>query len=172
MKLFPLNWSKQERKFFLNLREKIDSCWNKIPKFVDFGSKELGSHFKNNEKYLKIHLKNHGILTAQKVGILRTELLHRPFMNFYRPRSEASEGYVFTGVCPFNSVKGQTPPPLARVRGLPHPPDRTTTYPSSLDRTTTSPPPPALCAGGRYASYWNAFLFNVLLRKIFVTHWI
>ena len=76
------------------------------------------------------------------------------------------------------------PPPLpghppAPGQDQPSPPDRTTT---PLDRTTPpgiGPPPPprketsftfppthtyghyGLCEGGRYASYWNAFLFHI-----------
>ena len=74
--------------------------------------------------------------------------------NFYRPRSEASEGYVFTGVC--HSVTdwgggggGQhqwstTSPPGTRSEHLPPPPPgqvRTST-PSPRDQVRTSIPPP------------------------------
>ena len=46
---------------------------------------------------------------------------------------------------PRSRVRGQPPnPPPARVRGQPPTPNIR-----------------ALCAGGRYASYWNTFLFNV-----------
>ena len=172
---------------------------------------------------------------------MRSSLLFR-WHHFYRPCSEASEGYVFTGEChsfcptsgggegvdntylPLARVKGHPHPP-ARVKGQPpppprqhHPPHWTTPPPlarvkchlpapgqgqrsttSPLDNTSHSldntspwpgskvnhlppgqhlalpgqhlplarvkgrPPPPnlrALCIGGRYASYWNAFLFN------------
>ena len=63
-------------------------------------------------------------------------------------------------------VRGQPPTPHTRVRGQPPP------RPGSEVNHLTPPParvrgqPPtpnirALCAGGRYASYWNTFLFNV-----------
>ena len=50
-------------------------------------------------------------------------------IDFYRPRSEASDGYVFTGICLSNKWLGggwTTPkishlPPPARVRGQPPP---------------------------------------------------
>ena len=137
----------------------------------------------------------------------------------YRPRSESSEGYVFTGVChsvifrggeggqhqrsmtypparvkrsqhlPPARVKGHntspsqpgskvtTPPPKARIKGHntsptpgrvkghntspPPPPGRVkghntspTPHPRPGSKVTTPLPPPSLCAGGRYASYW------------------
>ena len=40
-------------------------------------------------------------------------------------------------------------PPRARSQHLP---------PPGPGHNTSLPPPPRLCAGGRYASYWNAFL--------------
>ena len=46
--------------------------------FIDFDSKELGSHFKTNEKYLEIHWKNlekswdnRAILLVRKVVTLK-----------------------------------------------------------------------------------------------------
>ena len=59
----------------------------------------------------------------------------------YCPRSKASEGFVFIDVCHFNSGGWATP----KVYHLPPPPG-------------PGHNPPGLCAGGRYASYWNAFL--------------
>ena len=148
----------------------------------------------------------------------------RPFLfSFYRPRSVASEGYVFTGVChSFCSTPGvggwggggevvntkgpgyNTPLPPRMRPGYNTPPrmrpgyntsppgwDQVTTPPPprtwnlvttppppppGWDQVTTPPPPPpptrrmrpgyntsppGLCAGGRYASYWNAFLFKI-----------
>ena len=70
--------------------------------------------------------------------------------NFYCPCSEASEGYVFTGICLSNlgggevdNTKGQPPPP-ARVRGQPppSPPGQSQRCPPGWDRSLTSPPPP------------------------------
>ena len=85
----------------------------------------------------------------------------------YRPRSEASEGYVFTGVCHSVTEPGggggrwATPkvyhlPPRTRSQHLPPPPpdqvttplsppgDQVTTPPSlpPWDQVTTPPPPP------------------------------
>ena len=116
---------------------------------------------------------------------------------YYRPRSEVSEGYVFTGVChSFCSTPGgweewTTPPPgqhlpppnqgqmsqhLLPPWTTPPPLDNTslpldnTSHPlprQHLPPPWTTPPspqshlppsPPGLCTGGRYASYWNAFL--------------
>ena len=116
------------------------------------------------------------------------------------PRSEVSEGYVFTGVCHFNSGGGRSgpghntspppgpahntslppgpghnppSPPGTRSQHLPPPPprDQVTTPPSPLGtrsqhlphpRTRSQHLPPTahleLCAGGRFAFYWNAFL--------------
>ena len=106
--------------------------------------------------------------------------------HFYRPRSEASEGYVFTGVCHFNSwgrrwatpkvyhlppphdqVTTPPSPPLTRSQHLPshpgtrsqHPPPDTRSQhlPPPGTRSQHPPPPPGLCTSG-YTSYWNAFL--------------
>ena len=72
-----------------------------------------------------------------------------------------------------------TPPPRQHLPPLPrqHLLLPRTTFPPLLDNTsvpldntslpspwprskvTTPPPPPGLCTGERYASYWNAFLF-------------
>ena len=68
------------------------------------------------------------------------------YIYFYRPRSEASEGYVFTGICLSNSGGGggQHLPP-ARVKGhntFPpgqHLPVPWTTPPSPLDNTGLPP---------------------------------
>ena len=117
---------------------------------------------------------------------------------YYRPRSEASEGYVFTGICHSFCLMGGggrcATPKVSGQHLPPSPQDQVTTPPSPpgpghntsllpeqhlpplLDNTSlpwttplflppldnTSPPPPGLCAGGRYASYWNAFLFGIM----------
>ena len=103
-------------------------------------------------------------------------------MYFYHPCSEASEGYVFTGVCHLNSGGEWTTPKVNHLppgqgqRSTTSPLDRNTT---PLDRTPTHPqegevidlpppPPPnirALCSGWRYASYWNAFLLYNLAEQ-------
>ena len=95
------------------------------------------------------------------VNAATTRWWHRWYCAHYRPRSEASEGYVFTGVCHFNSEgEGEeewtrdqvttppfplqdqvtTPPPLPP----PPPRDQVTTPPSPLlgPGHNTSPPPP------------------------------
>ena len=75
------------------------------------------------------------------------------------------------------------PPPRTRSQHLPSPRDQLTTPPSPPRAQITTPPspppghrsqhhppspPPRLHAGGRYASYWNAFLFDMLLTKYYV----
>ena len=186
-----------------------------------------------------------------KIYSLKLKHSH-PFSDYYRPRSKASEGYVFTCVChsfcstevgggvatpkasgqhppppsgtrwttprslPRDQVTtpplpqtrwttpppslpppgpgGQHPPPPYQVTTPSSPPDQVNNTPSppgpghntslpppgpghntSLPtpppqtRWTTPPPPgpggqhpPGLCAGGRYASYWNALLLLVM----------
>ena len=53
------------------------------------------------------------------------------------------------------------------TRGCPHPPDTHTdpwTHPPpGHTHTLDPPPPPPRSTSGRYASYWNAFLFNKYL---------
>ena len=82
---------------------------------------------------------------------------HKPDVNFYRPRSVASEGYVFTGVhvsfILFNSGGGGGE--VVNTKGPGH------NTPSPPGPGHNSPPPPTgLYAGGWYASYWNAFLLE------------
>ena len=134
--------------------------------------------------------------------------------DYYRPRSEASEGYVFTGVCHtfcstgggrWATTNGQPLPPPGPGQNIYPPQDQVRTSipspppgpgqniytpshpppgpgqniyplrppplpgtrsehipPPPRDQVRTStpfPPPPRLHAGGRYASYWNAFLY-------------
>ena len=74
---------------------------------------------------------------------------------YYRTLSEASEGYVFTGVChSFCSTAGGGV--VINTNGQPPPP------PGPGQNVYPLPPPPLhrLHAGGRYASYWNAFLLE------------
>ena len=75
---------------------------------------------------------------------------------YYRPRSEASEGYVFTVVCHsviFGGGRG--------CCNLGH--GHNTPSPGSWPQ---HPVPPQLRSmGGRYASYWNAFLFFIISPK-------
>ena len=70
--------------------------------------------------------------------------------NFYRPHSEASEGYVFKGIClsKLGGGGGQTSttPPLGQAKGQPPTPpagQRSTTYPQygTGQRSATYTPP-------------------------------
>ena len=62
---------------------------------------------------------------------------------------------------------------------LPPPPGpgHNISLPPPWDQVTT-PLPPGLCAGGQYATYWNAFLFSFIFNKLFslcfayFTYWI
>ena len=81
-----------------------------------------------------VHVRSTRVITCRETTV------------YYRPRSEASEGYVFTGVCHFKSGRGGTTPPNSRP------------WPGS--KVITPPPPPPLRTGRRYASYWNVFLLN------------
>ena len=86
----------------------------------------------------------------QKKGCLLNSLV---LSWFYRPRSEASEGYVFTGVghslCSTRGCEQQLPPwagpPPPPWTGATSPPpggqgQRSTTSPSQVQRSTTPPP--------------------------------
>ena len=57
-----------------------------------------------------------------------------------------------------------TPPPRSG-HNTPLPWDLVTTSPSPQDMVTTPPPIGILCAGGWYASYWNAFLFEFCIES-------
>ena len=66
-------------------------------------------------------------------------------MTYYRPRSEASEGYVFTGVCHFNSGgRGRWATPMVTT---PPPWDQVTTPAHPGTRSQHLPPPPPLGPG-------------------------
>ena len=82
------------------------------------------------------------------------------------------ECYVFTGVChsvhnwgvytPLNTP----PPPDAPLDTHTH----TDTYPlHPPGHTHTLDNPPVRSTGGRYASYWNAFLLNLNVRYFLVS---
>ena len=93
---------------------------------------------------------------------------------FYRPQ-RSCEGYVFTGVCLSTRGRGCLPQCM-----LGYPPEQTPPSPGSRHPLTREQTPPAPiweqtpsrsrhlpgrdghCCG-RYASYWNAFLFSFLL---------
>ena len=85
-----------------------------------------------------------------------------PFI--YRPQRSCGQGNVFTGVCLSTGGEGvclsacwDAIPP--RDQGDPPPPDHSDTPPDQAD-----PPREAdssiRSTSGRYASYWNAFLFS------------
>ena len=109
------------------------------------------------------------------------------FASFYRPRNEASEGYVFTGVCHslcsgggrwhqmhhgigHMVTRGRWSGPTGKVevlvRGWTSPPIPNPSWTPPWD--TPLPPPTHThrkvenqeigSMSGRYASYWNAFL--------------
>ena len=94
--------------------------------------------------------------------------------NYYRPQRSCGQGYVFTRVC--DSVHregglraGRTPPPREQTpRSIPLPPQSRTPSPPEAHSSIRS-------TSGRYASYWNAFLYlNIsgvksLLRSTYFT---
>ena len=69
-----------------------------------------------------------------------------PSFVHYRPRTKASEG--LGSVTPWPGHNNT--PPREHIR--------------------SQHPPPGLCTGGRYASYWNAFLWEVQLRHLVEKH--
>ena len=100
--------------------------------------------------------------------------------------TKLGQGNVFTAVCDSVNRGGmrQTPPQEAdsppkkqtpSPRSRPPPPKKQTPPPKEADPPRpqeTDPPPGILSMSGRYASYWNAFLFvrrcveNYLLIKL------
>ena len=77
------------------------------------------------------------MITFHKASLCKKIMEHISLLKistFYWARSEASKGYVFTGICLSKCNMG---------------PGNNTSL------------PPRLCAGRRYASYWNAFLFRI-----------
>ena len=110
------------------------------------------------------------------------------FQRYYRPQ-RSCEGYVSTGVClsTGGAVPDQVPPPRPgtpprRVTpprpGTPpdqvHPPGpgtppqtRYPPRPGMPPRTRYTPPRYGHCCG-RYASYWNAFLFEIVCNVHFL----
>ena len=114
-------------------------------------------------------------LEARREGMCCFLESFKSFCNrfYYCPRSEASDGYVFTGVCHSvtergGRVKGQPPLPPARVKGQPPPPwpgSKVNHYHLRPGSKVNHPPPAppgqhlpspreleSMC--GWYASYW------------------
>ena len=109
--------------------------------------------------------------------------------SFYRPQRSCGQGYVFTRVCDsvHRGVSGEpppgprrTPPDQSDPPGMENPPGarQTPPVPRRTPPTRQTPPPPwdqadpprtrqippgedcsIRSMSGRYASYWNAFLF-------------
>ena len=83
----------------------------------------------------------------------------------YRPQ-RSCEGYVFTGVCLSTgggsaSVHAGIPPPRDHAPPGPDPPG--TRPPRTRPPRDQTPPRERCYCCGRYASYWNAFLFELCL---------
>ena len=100
------------------------------------------------------------------------------------PTMKLGQGYIFTGVCDsvnrgvclsacWDTPRAGTPPEQTPPQSR-HPPEQTP--PGTRHPPGTRPPPgpdPALCSAcweiqstrGWYASYWNAYLFIILLRQ-------
>ena len=127
-------------------------------------------------------------------------LLHSWVCNLLPPANEVCEGYVFTRVC--HSVHGgsasvhagitphqsrhpqeaeQTPPEAGTPPGAdtPCPQEQTPPPPEADTLPEQTPPPSSACweirpTSGRYASYWNAFLFWYFCASIrsFTNDWL
>ena len=90
----------------------------------------------------------------------------------YRPQRSCGQGNVFTGVC--LSTGGRV---SASVHaGMPYPPDGEPNPPPRNGEPPQDGEPPPLGSrlqhtvyGGRYASYWNAFLLKRVLIHIITT---
>ena len=107
----------------------------------------------------------------------QTRLKQCPWRNpafYYRPQRSCGQGYVFTRVC--DSVHGgglrRTPPgpgrhqpPLDQGEPPPgpgrHPPGPGRTPPQTRQTPLREEDCSIRSMSGRYASYWNAFLFNI-----------
>ena len=97
-----------------------------------------------------------------RVLLVLSDIRILPRIFYYRPRSEASEGYVFTGVChsvifegggggqhqwstpplpPRDQVRTSTPPPGTRSEHLPLPPTWDLVTPPPWDLVIPPPPP-------------------------------
>ena len=100
----------------------------------------------------------------------------------YRPQRSCGQGYVFTRVCDSvhrvgvsvqTPLAGRTPPgtrqtPPPGPSSRPPPRDQADTPPDQAD-TPPGPgrhPPSIRSMSGRYASYWNAFLWDFYLLLI------
>ena len=86
---------------------------------------------------------------------------HPPWDQVTTPPSPLGPSHN-TSLPPPGPSHNTSPSPWDQVTTPPSPPpqDHVTTPPSPPDQVTT-PPLPVLYAGGRYASYWNAFLFVI-----------
>ena len=112
--------------------------------------------------------------------VVKGKLIDKVITPFITARAAKRAKVMFSQACVAHSVQlrgevgntnGQPPSPGTRSQ---HPPPRTRSqHPLLLpppDQVTTPPPPrtrsqhpPGLWAGGRYTSYWNAFLFFVII---------
>ena len=84
---------------------------------------------------------------------------------FYRPQTKLRQGYVFTGVC--DSVNSGVVPGPRGVLGPGGVPGPGVPGPGGMGACTPGVPggdPPDGYCCGRYASYWNAFLFTLFLQ--------
>ena len=85
--------------------------------------------------------------------------------NVYRPQRSCGQGNIFTPVC--HSVHRGVVVSHKALRQNPPPRTRHTTHPLDLTPPGQGTPPEAdsgiWSTSGRYASYWNAFLFSVVL---------
>ena len=79
--------------------------------------------------------------------------------NFYHPQTKLREGYVFTPVC--DSIHGGAGVADTPLLGRP-PVGRHSHPPAWADN------PPGWSISGRYASYWNAFLFSKFFSKLVI----
>ena len=73
---------------------------------------------------------------------------------------------VTTPPSPLGQVITPPSPQPGHNTSLPPPPSQVTTPPSPWPGHNTSPPPGHYAQAGRYASYWNAFLFYFIFSKL------
>ena len=99
--------------------------------------------------------------------MVRFTLLDFPKTAFYCPHSEAGEGYVFTGVCHSVTEQGAVTPNASWDRSHDQV-EVDNTYPPPRPGSEVNHQPPG-CTGGRYASYWNAFLLKQKIVVVKVT---
>ena len=87
-----------------------------------------------------------------------------PKINQPTPPRPGSEVNQLPSPQPGSEVNHLPPTPGSEVNHPPGPGSEVNHLTPPLARVRGQPPTPnirALCAGGRYASYWNTFLFNV-----------